>query len=408
MPNILSYILRSLAVRPPTRTKTVLAGDDVPIVDILITCCNEDLDVILDTVRAACVLNYPQNRFRVFVCDDGSSAELETSVNALRADYNNLFYTARTKGPKRDYKAGNLNHGLRFSRTHPRDSGAHLNVSSQGKHHYDERFYPVSLREQPSTSELCSIYTTSREAASGCSSRLDLPMIWSTEELMLQDSSSDAASDVTATTISDYVAGLDADMIPEPDWLRVVLPHLLNDPRIALACPPQTFYDIPVNDPLTQTMAHFAGITEVVNDALGHADCLGSGYVVRRSAIEQIGGFPVESLSEDVCCSATLLGAGWKTAFVQRPVQYGSVPESFLAHVKQRTRWVSAPIGYPFRPIQLFQYRLTVTCSSLDTSKQLFYSISVSGAFVASTLAFSRGWRDWLSTCANLSKFLLR
>lgn len=103
----------------------------------------------------------------------------------------------------------------------------------------------------------------------------------------------------------------------------------------------QTFYDIPLNDPLTQTMAHFAGMTEVINDALGHADCLGSGYVMRRAALESIGGFPTESLSEDVCCSATLLGAGWKTAFVAEAVQYGSVPESYLGHVKQRTRWVS-------------------------------------------------------------------
>lgn len=86
-------------------------------------------------------------------------------------------------------------------------------------------------------------------------------------------------------------------------------------------------------------MSHFAGITEVVNDALGHADCLGSGYVMRRAALNSIGGFPTQSLSEDVCCSATLLGAGWKTVFVQEPLQYGSVPESLFGHIKQRTRW---------------------------------------------------------------------
>jgi hypothetical protein len=103
----------------------------------------------------------------------------------------------------------------------------------------------------------------------------------------------------------------------------------------------QTFYDIPPNDPLTQTMSHFAGMTEMINDALGHADCLGSGYIMRRAALEGIRGFPTESLSEDVCCSAALLGAGWKTAFVPEAVQYGSVPESFLGHIKQRTRWVS-------------------------------------------------------------------
>lgn len=153
---------------------------------------------------------------------------------------------------------------------------------------------------------------------------------------------------------SEFIAGLDADMIPSPHWLRTMLPHLLCDPDVALACPPQTFYDIPTNDPLTQTMDQFSGITELVNDAVGHADCLGSGYVARRAAVQGIGGFPVESLSEDICCSATLLGAGWKTRFVETPLQYGSVPDSYAAHVKQRTRWF---VGH-VQTAALFRLRL--------------------------------------------------
>lgn len=38
---------------------------------------------------------------------------------------------------------------------------------------------------------------------------------------------------------ADYVAALDADMIVEPQWLRALLPHLINDPAMALICPPQ-------------------------------------------------------------------------------------------------------------------------------------------------------------------------
>lgn len=166
--------------------------------------------------------------------------------------------------------------------------------------------------------------------------------------------SSSSTTLISQSSPSEFVAGLDADMIPEPHWLRTIMPHLIDHPDVALACPPQTFYDIPDNDLLTQTMDQFAGITELVNDAVGHADCLGSGYVARRSAIDSIGGFPVESLSEDVCCSATLLGAGWKTRFVECPLQYGSVPDSFAAHIKQRTRWF---IGHIQTAI-LFRLRL--------------------------------------------------
>ena len=101
-------------------------------------------------------------------------------------------------------------------------------------------------------------------------------------------------------------------------------------------------------------MSHFAGMTEAISDALGHADCLGSGYIMRRTALTSIGGFPTESLSEDVCCSATLLGAGWKTAFIPEVVQYGSVPESYLGHIKQRTRWVSDDDPGVSRPCQQY------------------------------------------------------
>ena len=38
---------------------------------------------------------------------------------------------------------------------------------------------------------------------------------------------------------SEYLAALDADMIVERQWLRAIIAHLIYDPKIALACPPQ-------------------------------------------------------------------------------------------------------------------------------------------------------------------------
>jgi cellulose synthase/poly-beta-1,6-N-acetylglucosamine synthase-like glycosyltransferase len=154
--------------------------------------------------------------------------------------------------------------------------------------------------------------------------------------------------------------------------VRALMPHFLDDDRMGLVCPPQTFYDLPTNDPLTQTMDHFAGMTEVVNDALGHADCLGSGYLARRAALEDIGGFPTESLSEDVCCSATLLGAGWKTTYIPERLQNGLVPETLFAHIKQRTRWF---VGH-IQTAWLFKMRLFSRRSRHLTVMQRIVGIS--------------------------------
>lgn len=38
---------------------------------------------------------------------------------------------------------------------------------------------------------------------------------------------------------ANFIAALDADMIPERDWLRALLPHMLQDVKLCMACPPQ-------------------------------------------------------------------------------------------------------------------------------------------------------------------------
>ncbi len=52
-------------------------GDDVPLVDIVVPCCNEPLDIIQDTVMGVLALDYPQDKYRLVVADDGASPEVE-------------------------------------------------------------------------------------------------------------------------------------------------------------------------------------------------------------------------------------------------------------------------------------------------------------------------------------------
>ena len=137
----------------------------------------------------------------------------------------------------------------------------------------------------------------------------------------------------------EFMAALDADMIPEREWLRAILPHLLLDQKMALACPPQLFYNVPPGDPLCQSLDFFVHVSEPIKDALGVAWCTGSGYVVRRAALDEIGNFPLGSLAEDVATSTLMLGRGWKTAYIHEALQFGTVPETFSGHLKQRTRW---------------------------------------------------------------------
>ncbi|EXJ71978.1 uncharacterized protein A1O5_04480 [Cladophialophora psammophila CBS 110553] len=254
------------------RPKLRLVGNDVPTVDVFITCCGEDDDLILDTVRAACDLDYPQDRFRVILLDDGKSDPLKNVLEEMRETFPNVYYMRRPKFPNvpHHFKAGNLNYGL--DAVHSLPGGA-----------------------------------------------------------------------------SEFMAALDADMIPEQQWLRAVLPHLLIDDKMGLACPPQLFYNVPRDDPLCQSLDFFVHVSEPVKDALGVAWCTGSGYVARTTALAQIGNFPCGSLAEDVATSTLLLGSGWKTAFVHEALQFGTVPEDYGGHLKQRTRWAIGTVDTAFK-----------------------------------------------------------
>lgn len=102
------------AMKRRNRPKLRLRTDDVPTVDVFVTCCGEDDEVVLDTVRAACDQDYPSERFRVIVLDDGRSGSLEAFVGQLSSIYSNVYYMARQKipGVPHHFKAGNLNYGL--------------------------------------------------------------------------------------------------------------------------------------------------------------------------------------------------------------------------------------------------------------------------------------------------------
>ena len=113
------------ALKKRRRPKLRLIGQDVPTVDIFVTCCGEDDDLVLDTVRGACTQDYPQDKFRVIVLDDGKSPSLEHAVRVLADIWPNLYYKSRPKFPgvPHHFKAGNLNYGLDEVHTMPGGAG---------------------------------------------------------------------------------------------------------------------------------------------------------------------------------------------------------------------------------------------------------------------------------------------
>ncbi|MFZ5973922.1 MAG: glycosyltransferase [Bacillota bacterium] len=94
---------RMLYMRKPYRTKRRLSDlPYLPTVDVMITTYNEPVKVIRRTVAAASRLDYPGNKFTVYVCDDGS----RESIRAICEEYGAKWIT---REEHKHAKAGNLN-----------------------------------------------------------------------------------------------------------------------------------------------------------------------------------------------------------------------------------------------------------------------------------------------------------
>jgi cellulose synthase/poly-beta-1,6-N-acetylglucosamine synthase-like glycosyltransferase len=93
---------------------------------------------------------------------------------------------------------------------------------------------------------------------------------------------------------------------------------------------PKSFYNLPESDPLAQSLDIHSDYLEIKKDTMGNAWGTGTGVLIRTSALEAIGGWPVESICEDVFCTYLLQGKGYKTVYVHENLQHGLCPESIV------------------------------------------------------------------------------
>ncbi|MCY0880405.1 MAG: glycosyltransferase, partial [Firmicutes bacterium] len=71
---------------------------------------------------------------------------------------------------------------------------------------------------------------------------------------------------------------------------------------------------------------------------------VGTNAIFRRTALEAIGGFATNGLTEDVTTGMRLHARGGRSAFIARCVARGMAPESVEEYLHQRTRWAMGNI----------------------------------------------------------------
>jgi len=153
------------------------------------------------------------------------------------------------------------------------------------------------------------------------------------------------------TITSPYVAIFDCDHVPTRSFLQMTVGWMLHDRKLAMLQTPHHFYS---PDPFERNLGQFRaipnegelfyGVVQDGNDFWNATFFCGSCAVLRREALDEIGGMAVETVTEDAHTSLRMQMKGWGTAYINIPQAAGLATERLAAHVGQRIRWARGMI----------------------------------------------------------------
>ncbi len=149
----------------------------------------------------------------------------------------------------------------------------------------------------------------------------------------------------------ELVAIFDADHMPARDFLARTVGYFAEEPKLALVQTPHFFLN---KDPIARNLdlsdrnppenEMFYSVIHRGLDRWGGAFFCGSAAVLRREAIDSVGGISGRTITEDAETSMLIHGKGWRTMYVNHALVAGLQPESFASFLQQRGRWATGMV----------------------------------------------------------------
>ena len=155
-----------------------------------------------------------------------------------------------------------------------------------------------------------------------------------------------------AHTSSPLIATFDADMIPRREFLVRTVPYFLApDVRMGLVQTPQSFYNQDLfqfnlfsEKDIPNEQDFFSREINVLRNATNTAAYTGSNTVILRAALEEIGEFPYDTVTEDFETSLRLQKAGYVTYASSEVLAAGLSTTTVESMIGQRVRWARGVI----------------------------------------------------------------
>jgi len=140
---------------------------------------------------------------------------------------------------------------------------------------------------------------------------------------------------------TELIGVIDSDYQLDPEFLRRCAP-LFADPGVGFIQAPQDYRDwqqAPFYRRLYYSYKYFFVVSQPSRNERDGAIFAGTMGLIRRSALEQVGGWDEWCITEDAELSLRLLRDGWSGLHVDRSFGVGVMPLTFEALKGQRFRW---------------------------------------------------------------------
>lgn len=171
----------------------------------------------------------------------------------------------------------------------------------------------------------------------------------------------------------EYVAIFDCDHVPTRSFLQLTMGWFFKDKNLAMIQTPHHFFS---PDPFERNLGSFRhtpnegslfyGLVQDGNDMWDATFFCGSCAIMKRTALDKVGGIAVETVTEDAHTSLRLHREGYTSAYIRIPLAAGLATETLSAHISQRIRWARGMV-------QIFRLDNPILGKGLKLSQRLCY-----------------------------------